>query len=122
MGVFSLSAFYYFGVISIISESVVALLFKSSHWGKKKKSHLFHNENPSIYSQTTSFKACIFYKAYHHFSIFLDKIFILLFASNFKLFSCYMLFFNLITASPCNYFLCCCNFPLVFFHSTLCGS
>lgn len=76
MGVFSLSAFYYFGVISIISESVVALLFKSSHWGKKK-SHLFHNENPSIYSQTTSFKACIFYKAEHHFIIFLDKIFIL---------------------------------------------
>ena len=77
MGVFPLSAFYYFGVISIISEPVVALLFKSSHWKKKKNAHLFHNEKPSIYTQTIRFKACIFYKAYHHFSIFLDKIFAL---------------------------------------------
>ena len=74
MGVFPLSAFYYFGVISIISEPVVALLFKSSHWKKKKNAHLFHNEKPSIYTQTIRFKACIFYKAYHHFSIFLESI------------------------------------------------
>lgn len=87
---------------------------------KKKNSHLFHNEKPSIVSQTTGFKTYIFYKASYHVSIFLDKMSALWFASDFKLFSCYTLF-NLIAASPCNYFSCCCNFPLVFFHSTLCG-
>lgn len=87
---------------------------------KKKDSHLFHNEKRSIVSQMTIFKTCIFYKAYYHFSIFLDKGSALWYASDFKLFSCYTLF-NLIKASPCNYFLCCCNFPLVFINSSWCG-
>lgn len=109
----------WFCVIVITTESVVTLPFKISHQ-KKKNSNLFRNEKHSIFSQTTRFKTCTFYKGYYHFSIFLDKVSVLWFASIFKLFSCSTLF-NLITASPCNYFLCCCNFPLVFFNSTLCG-
>lgn len=123
MGVFSLSAFYYFGVISIISEPLVALLFKSSHRKKKKKKILIYSIMRSLQSivklpdskPVFSTKPTIILA----FSWIKYSLYDLPQISSYFLVTCF--FFNLITASPCNYFLCCCNFPLVFFHSTLCG-
>lgn len=79
-----MSLFYYTGVILIIAELGAALLLHAL--SRRKDSHLFHNEKPSIVSQTTIFKIVFSTKHINTLASSLITVSALRHASDFKLF------------------------------------
>lgn len=101
--------FFFFLLFGLLLNFLLLYLLKA--FTKKKK--FFHNENHSSFSGATLIKTCISSEAHDHFSIFSDETPVLWLATDTKPFP-YSTLFNLISDSSYNYFLCFCNFLLLF--------